>query len=87
MGYAQARKDFEYLETIKELDDHVEIDAQVYPLLQNPTRKTAEQIYRSAISLWFSERWHEGWHSENRRVWKIADRYLERTHKRKVITK
>lgn len=50
MAYVQARKDFEYLESVAELDDAVEIDAQVFSLLRSPTRKTAEAIYRRAIS-------------------------------------
>lgn len=55
LAYGRARKDFEYLETICELDDWVEIDGQVRDLMENPSKKRAEQLYESCIGLWFQE--------------------------------
>ena len=55
MNYDQARKDFEYLETLAELYDQVELDAQRLDLMQNPTKARACQMYKAAIGLWFTE--------------------------------
>lgn len=55
MAYAQARKDFEYLEQQAELDDEVELDSMRLMLMQNPNKQTAEAMYDSAIRLWFGE--------------------------------
>jgi len=55
MSYAQARKDFEFLETLAELTDQVELDAQRLDLMRNPTRALAGQMYRTAIELWLRE--------------------------------
>jgi hypothetical protein len=55
MAYGRARRDFEYLETICELDDWVEIDGQVRDLMEKPTKENAEDMYLSCISLWFGE--------------------------------
>jgi hypothetical protein len=53
--YATARRDFEKLETIAELEDQVEIDSERLNLMQNPTKKVAMKMYESCISLWFLE--------------------------------
>lgn len=56
IGYEQARQDFEHLETVGELGDAVEIDAEVFNLMRNPTKERARDMYVAAISLWFGER-------------------------------
>lgn len=61
MGYDQARADFEYLETLAELSDFVEIDASVIDLMRNPTKAKAAELYEAAIRLWLGE--HEVAHS------------------------
>lgn len=53
--YEQARKDFEFLETIAPLDDQVELDSQREELMRNPTKIFAKEMYISAIELWFWE--------------------------------
>jgi len=55
MTYEKARADFEYLETIRELDDQVELDSQREWLMRNPTKESAKSMYESAIQLWFTE--------------------------------
>lgn len=81
MGYAQARKDFEYLESIKFLDDAVEIDAMVFDLMRKPNKKQAEIMYLSCITMWFSERSREGFHSKCPALHKVARRYNEKLSK------
>lgn len=54
-GYAQSRRDYQYLDSLAEVYDLVEIDAQVFGLMENPTKKLAAEMYQSAISLWFNE--------------------------------
>lgn len=53
--YDIARADFEALERIAELSDQVELDAEREPLMQNPTKAKAAQLYEFGISLWFGE--------------------------------
>jgi hypothetical protein len=55
MSYTQARRDFEFLETVAELYDQVELDAERLALMREPTRAKAAQMYRTAIALWFGE--------------------------------
>lgn len=55
MAYAKARKDFEYLETIEPLDDWVEIQGDMLALMEDPTKKKAEEYYLSCIGLWMQE--------------------------------
>lgn len=55
MTYEQARRDFEFLETIIELADQVDLDSERENLMQNPTKKTAGRMYQSAVTLWFDE--------------------------------
>lgn len=71
MAYAQARKDFEYLETIREIPDFVEIDANMIPFLRNPTKAFAASLYEQAIELWFSQCGMP----DDRRARRIAERY------------
>lgn len=60
MSYGRARKDFEYLETIAELDDWVEIDGLVRDLMEAPTKAKAQELYESCISLWMGEAHRDG---------------------------
>jgi hypothetical protein len=73
MNYQQVRKDFEYLETIAQLDDQVELDAERENLMRDPTKAKAAQMYDSGIRLWFGE--HRGKFIHVKRVMDIADRY------------
>lgn len=81
MSYAQARRDFEYLEEEKLLDDAVEIDALVFDLMRNPTKSNAENMYINCIRLWFVERFREGYHSTDKKLQTIASRYGQRLSK------
>lgn len=71
--YAQARDDFEYLETLAELEDQVELDAQRTDLMRNPTKLRAAKMYEGGISLWFQE--HRSEFSDDARVKSISRRY------------
>lgn len=53
--YDIARRDFETLEEIAELDDQVELDAQREELMRCPTKAKAAEMYEAAIRLWFGE--------------------------------
>jgi hypothetical protein len=53
--YKQAKADFNQLYDIAELDDCVEIDAQVFEFMANPTKKFAKSMYQSCIEMWFFE--------------------------------
>lgn len=56
-GYIQTRKDFEYLETIIEIDDTVACFMDnVVELMENPTKKYAQEMYTSGIEIWCTER-------------------------------
>ena len=55
VGYAQARRDFEYLETIAELDDQVTLAADLIEFMETPTKKFAAELYCGGIDLWFGE--------------------------------
>jgi hypothetical protein len=70
MTYAQARKDFETLEAIAELEDQVELDSDRTELMRNPTKKQAMQMYEAGIRLWFHE---HGINTETAR--RIAERH------------
>lgn len=74
MSYGRTRKDFEYLETLKELDDWVEIDGRVLELMRNPSKQSAEDMYQSCMSLWFTEAVRDGTEL-TRRARSIRDRY------------
>ena len=54
--YTQARKDFEYLETICPVGDicHCFMD-EVVNLLRNPNKKYAAELYYDGIQRWFTE--------------------------------
>ena len=55
MAYAQSREDFEYLESIKPIDDMQDQDHKIWKILQNPTKSTACSFYDVFISFWFIE--------------------------------
>ena len=74
--YAQARADFEFLESLAVLEDQVELDAEREPLMQNPTKAKAAAMYESGIASWFRE--HAG-RFVGPRVAEIAARYGEET--------
>lgn len=71
--YDTVRRDFEYLEGVAELDDCVEIDAQVFDLLRNPTKRKAAEIYEGGICAWFGE--HKSTFAHDPEVRRIADTY------------
>lgn len=56
LNYSEVRADFERLESLAELFDHVELDSARLELMQNPTKQKAAEMYYSAILLWFGER-------------------------------
>lgn len=53
--YTAARKAFEYLESLAELNDQVGLDSERENLMQEPTKAKAAEMYVSGIGLWFSE--------------------------------
>jgi hypothetical protein len=73
--YKTARADFEYLETLADLDDQVDIDSQREELMREPTKAKAADLYEQCISLWFGE--HRGEFADLARVCRIATRYGE----------
>lgn len=75
-GYAQARKDFEYLESLELLGDQVELDAERECLMQEPTKKKAAELYCVGVRLWFGEARRDG-RQLNRRAKAIARRHGE----------
>jgi hypothetical protein len=77
MAYAQARKDFEYLETIHELVDWVEIQGDTISLMREPTKAKGEEFYKSCIALWFQEHRLNDGYDLTRRARAIAYRYGE----------
>lgn len=77
LNYAQVRKDFEYLETLADLVDQVELDSEREQLMQNPTKRKAADMYHSAVLLWFGEHgtiWFGG-PEVNQKTLAIANRY------------
>lgn len=54
-SYLSARRDFETLEGILDLEDQVELDSNREALMRNPTREFAAELYESAIRLWFDQ--------------------------------
>lgn len=75
MTYTQARKDFETLEAIVELDDWVELQGDLLELMHNPTKAMATTFYERAIGLWFNENTIKREDVMNDSVRKIRDRY------------
>jgi len=73
MRYATARRDFEYLETIAELQDQVDLDSQREELMRDPTKAKAGDMYEQGVGLWFQE--HKSTYADDRRVRRIAERH------------
>lgn len=71
--YDRARAAFEYLEQIASVDDQVELDASRLPLMREPTKAKAAELYEAGIALWFKEHGHD--HNDDR-VSEIAEDYL-----------
>lgn len=55
VGYAQTRKDFEYLDSIQAVEDQQDLDADRLYLMQNPTKAEAAKMYLTGIMRWFDE--------------------------------
>lgn len=72
-GYAKARRDFEYLESVTHLSDQVELDGEREALMQNPTKEKAADMYISGICLWFQE--HRENFDDDRKVAAIRKHY------------
>jgi len=53
--YSTARRDFEWLEQIAELEDQDDLDARREELMQNPTKSRAAEMYQCAIRSWFGQ--------------------------------
>lgn len=70
--YARARKDFEYLETIAELNDWVSLMDDLTEFMQKPNKNFAQGLYETAISLWFGQHGVDG---HGRRAIAIAERH------------
>jgi len=58
--HEEIRRAFQALEEICELDDQVEIDAEVQDLMADPTKARASTMYESCIGLWFMQEDHKG---------------------------
>lgn len=71
--YARARADFEFLESLAELTDQVELDAQRLALMRNPSRAVAADLYAAGIRLWLRE--HSAYFGRVEDVQDIAERY------------
>ena len=69
--YDVARADFEFLERIALLEDQVELDAEREPLMKNPTKAKAAQLYEFGITLWFREHG-----TDNPATFDIQERHL-----------
>lgn len=72
--YEQARRDFEHLETLAELDDQVELDSDRLLLMREPTKARAAKMYVAGIRLWLQE--HGEKMGDHPRVRAIAQRHL-----------
>lgn len=55
VAYNRAREDFEFLESVAELTDQVELDADRLALMRNPTKAKAAEMYACGIRLWIAE--------------------------------
>lgn len=73
MSYKQARSDFEYLESLAELTDQVELDSARLDLMRNPSKLQAQGMYESGIEMWFRE--HGENYGHDKKVRKIAYRH------------
>ena len=73
-GYAQSRRDYEYLNSLAEVGDLVCIDSEMFSLMQSPTKRHAAVLYQSAIELWFGE------HGENAELLTRRAKGIRRRH-------
>lgn len=73
-SYKQSKTDMEYLETLADLTDWVDIDSDMRALLNKPSKAHAAELFESAIILWMRE--HKDRFDEPR-VRRIARRYGE----------
>jgi len=71
--YKTARADFEYLETLAELEDQVDLDSQREALMQSPTKATARDLYCQAVGLWLGE--HKQEFADDPKVKRMLTRY------------
>lgn len=76
VSYAKARADFEYLESVAELDEQVDLDARRLELMENPTKETAADMYCAGITLWFDQ--HCDNHDGDRKVAAIRKYYEDK---------
>lgn len=76
--YETARSDFEYLETLRELYDQVDLDSRREELMQTPTKAKAAELYCSAVGLWLAEQ--GDLFADNPRVLKIFTLYRSKGH-------
>jgi hypothetical protein len=53
--YASTRRDFEYLESIAELDDWVTLMDELENFMRQPTKAFAADLYGQAIWLWLMQ--------------------------------
>lgn len=53
--YEEIKKDYNYLASICPVGDMMEIDAQVFELMANPTKSKASKMYKHAIEQWFND--------------------------------
>jgi len=51
--YDQAKKDFKTLQKYSDGGDYVEIEASMWDLMANPSKRLAKQRYEAAITCWF----------------------------------
>lgn len=51
-SYEETKRDFEYLNKVASGGDMMEIDAAVFDLMANPTKKRAKEMYRTSIGCW-----------------------------------
>lgn len=73
--YADVRRTFEYLESLAELTDQVELDASRIDLMRTPTKAMAASMYLSAIHMWLAE--HGSHYADDFNVTQIAEEYGE----------
>lgn len=69
--YDKAREAFEYLESLAELEDQVELDSRREELMRNPTKAKAADMYEAGIRLWAREHAPH----DDRRAQEITEEY------------
>jgi len=61
--YEKARNAFEFLESLEELKDQVDLDSERIFLMREPTKAKAALLYEAGIRLWFQEHDYRDWDS------------------------